>query len=654
MKTFKTIISFVSILAYGLLYYLWLPPLSIAYYQGFIFFSIGIMEIAFIIALWKCDFKDNKENKFLKIFIAIVIFAGIFICKTAMGLIMLILIVIWKFYKKFADEYGVEDVCEIIKKYKNIIQIFAIPIIILFVINVCVTIAGSSIFNSSSMYNQIGKFENKDFTKDIVEIDNSQIPIVDISLATKLADKKMGEDVGMGSQMEVGEFTNKQQVKGKLIYVAPLEHRGFLKWNSNKAGTDGYVIVNATNTNDVKMVKELDGQQIKLKYLESSFFSSDLKRHIRSSGFRTQGLTEYTFELNDEGRPYWVVTTYHNTTLWGNPEADGVVICDAQTGECKWYAINNTPEWVDIIQPEDFIKDQLENYGRYVHGWWNPSSKDELSVTEHMTTVYNDGDCYYYTGMSSVGKDEGTVGFVMVNTRDKSVTYYQMVGATESAAMESAKGIVQEKKYSATTPIPLNVSAIPTYFLTLKDKEGLIKSYAMINIEHYEVYGIGSTIMEAKRSYINSINTNGNNTAFSSDEAYGYTVKGKISRISANSESGNTFYYMILDDDRTKLYMASYTISEELPITREGDTVEISYIDESNGSINVVTFDNVDFSQEVSNDQAKKDEDKKTIIKDSDNKVIEVDPDEIEEKMNSLTPEEKAKLLKDFEEKKEE
>ena len=55
MKVFKSIITIVAILAYGLLYYLWLPPLSISYYDGFIFFAIGIMEMAFIIALWKCD-----------------------------------------------------------------------------------------------------------------------------------------------------------------------------------------------------------------------------------------------------------------------------------------------------------------------------------------------------------------------------------------------------------------------------------------------------------------------------------------------------------------------------------------------------------------------------------------------------------------------
>lgn len=593
MKIYKVFGTVFVALLYWLLYWLWLPTLSIAYVDGFVFIAIGVIAAVALIAWW------------------------------------------------FAPDGELE--------YPGTIA--SLAFCIASVILIIGVVGSSSIFNSSSMYQQIGEFDKKDFTKDLVEIDNSQIPVVDIELATKLADKKMGEDAGMGSQMEVGEFTNKQQVNGKLVYVAPLEHRSFFKWNSNKAGTSGYVIVSATNTNDVKLVKELDGQPIKLKYLNSAYCSSDLRRHIRNSGFRNKGLTEYTFELNDEGRPYWVVTTYHNTTWWGNPEADGVVICDAQTGECKWYSIEETPEWVDIIQPEDFIKDQLKHYGNLVHGWWNPSEKDELSITPHITTVYNDGDCYYYTGMSSVGKDNGTVGFVMVNTRTKKVTYYKMVGATESAAMSSAQGKLQEKEYTATTPIPLNISGIPTYFLTLKDKEGLVKAYAMVNIEDYSIVATGNTIMETKRAYMNELTTTGNNAAFSSDEVYGYTVKGKVTRISANSESGNTFYYMILDDDRTKLYMASYSISEELPITREGDTVEISYIDESNGSINVVTFDNLDFSQEVSSDQAKKNEEsqKNNIINNSDNQVIEVDPDKNEEEWDSLTDEEKAKILDNLE-----
>lgn len=512
-------------------------------------------------------------------------------------------------------------------------------------------IAGSALFNSDSMYNQIGTIDKKSFKDDVVEIDTSQIPIVDIQLADKLADKKLGDEIALGSKVEVGEFTNKQQVDGKLVYVAPLDHRSFWKWNANKSGTPGYVVVSATNMNDVQLIKEVDGKEIKIKYSESAYFSDNLKRNIRSKGFRNVGLTEYSFELDDDGNPFWVVTTYKNTTLWGNGEATGVVICDPQTGECEWYSVKDAPEWVDIIQPEEFVKKQIQNYGKYVHGVFNFSETDELSMTEHMTTVYNDGDCYYYTGMSSVGKDNGTVGFIMVDTRDKSVKFYKMAGATEEAAMKSAEGKVQNMGYSATEPIPLNVSGIPTYFCTLKDNEGLVKQYSLLNIEDYSIVAVGDSIAEAKRSYINAMNNVGVKVDFGDGEVYGYTKEGIVSRIGSNIENGETYYYFILDNDTTKLYLASYTVSEELPITREGDNVKVSYLDESNGSINIASFDNLDFSQTISDKQEEynKEKEEKNLVNNPDNNVINVEPEKDQATWDSLTDEEKAKLLENLE-----
>lgn len=591
MKGLKVLISCFAIFVLGLIYQLWLPTLSLAYFDGFLFISLCVIVLAALISLWimKEDGKRDIKYNFIIPGVALGIFFGILI----IGMI-----------------------------------------------------AGSRFFHDTTMYGQIGNVEEKSFTEDVVEIDNSQIPTVDIDLATKLADKKLGEDIGLGSQMQVGEFTNKQSVDGKLVYVAPLEHTGFFKWLSNSEGTVGYVVVSATNSNDVRLVKQVDEKDMKLKYIKSAYFSSDLKRHIRKQGYRTVGLTEFTFELDDTGHPYYVVTTYKNKTFWGNPEATGVVICDVQSGDCEWYSVQDTPEWVDIIQPESFIQTQLEHYGKYVHGWFNPSNKDKLSVTKHMTTVYNDGDCFYYTGMSSVGKDNGTVGFVMVNTRDKSSVIYKMVGATEEAAMRSAEGEVQDMGYSATCPIPLNVVGMPTYFLTLKDNEGLVKSYALINIEKYSNVAIGKSIAEAKRSYINIMTSTGNNVAFA-DEAYGYTKEGIVTRITANIESGDSYYYMILDDDMTKLYMASYMVSEELPLTREGDKVKVSYLDEANGTISISAFDNLNLSQEISTEQQIKNEESTNIMEDSNNKIIEVNPEENNEIWDNFSEEEKSKILKE-------
>ena len=528
-----------------------------------------------------------------------------------------------------------------------------VPVVVVGVIvvlaNVIGLVAGTPLFQANNAYQQLGEVEESSFTDSIVPIDNTQIPTVDADLALKQAEKKLGEEPGLGSIVDVGEFTL-QQVDGKLTFVAPLEHSGMWKYFDNKT-TLGYITVSATDPDDVQLVQELDGKEIKLRYLETACFGDKLLRHIRNSGYRTTGLTDMSFELDESGRPYWTVTTYENTAFWGLPEANGVLVCDAQTGECKLYSIDEAPDWIDKIQPEDFIDDQIDNYGDYVKGFWNSvfGKNGVINKTPGLLTVYNHGECYYYTGMTSVGNDDATTGFLMVNTRTKEAKFFQMAGATEESAQASAEGKIQEKGYNATLPVPINVQGIPTYFMTLKDKSGLIKAYAMVNIENYSIVATGESIDQVQQAYIDAMLANGNDAVIGSDEAYSYSVEGTVTRISANISGGNTIYYMIINEDTTKLYVAASKLSAELPITREGDNVKISYIDDSNGTVNVSKFDNLDFTQEKSEEQQQKDEQavKGGVSEDDTNKIYEVDPEKSEKEWDSLTDEEKAKLLEE-------
>ena len=528
-----------------------------------------------------------------------------------------------------------------------------VPVVVVGVIvvlaNVIGLVAGTPLFQANNAYQQLGEVEESSFTDSIVPIDNTQIPTVDADLALKQAEKKLGEEPGLGSIVDVGEFTL-QQVDGKLTFVAPLEHSGMWKYFDNKT-TLGYITVSATDPDDVQLVQELDGKEIKLRYLETACFGDKLLRHIRNSGYRTTGLTDMPFELDESGRPYWTVTTYENTAFWGLPEANGVLVCDAQTGECKLYSIDEAPDWIDKIQPEDFIDDQIDNYGDYVKGFWNSvfGKNGVINKTPGLLTVYNNGECYYYTGMTSVGNDDATTGFLMVNTRTKEAKFFQMAGATEESAQASAEGKIQEKGYNATLPVPINVQGIPTYFMTLKDKSGLIKAYAMVNIENYSIVATGESIDQVQQAYIDAMLANGNDAVIGSDEAYSYSVEGTVTRISANISGGNTIYYMIINEDTTKLYVAASKLSAELPITREGDNVKISYIDDSNGTVNVSKFDNLDFTQEKSEEQQQKDEQavKGGVSEDDTNKIYEVDPEKSEKEWDSLTDEEKAKLLEE-------
>lgn len=532
------------------------------------------------------------------------------------------------------------------------------PLVVIGVIAVIVLIIGcvasSTIVNANKMHNQLGTVNEISFDDMIHEIDNAQIPIVDEELAQKHADKKIGEDVALGSRVDLGRV-NIQEVNGEIIYVALLEHSGFWKWNKNHS-TPGYITVSATNANKVQYVTEIDDEKIQINYQEKAYFGYNLKRHIRNEGYRTVGLTEYTFEIDDSGKPFWVVTTYKNTTFWSNPEATGVVIVDAQNGKTEFYGLDNIPNWVDIVQPKDFIEKQLDNWGIYVHGFWNTlaSKEEEIKKTDLTLTVYMDGNCYYFTGMTSVGGDDSCVGFAMVNTRDKKFKICYMSGATENAAMKSAEGLVSDYGWTSTEPLPLNVNGIPTYVMALKDEEGLAKSYAMVNIETYSISAKGETLAEVSKNYIKKVAKSGTNSVVSSEEAYSYNLEGKVARISSLVEDGSTYYYLIIDSGNgpdNAIFTASHSISDELPVTREGDGVIVKYIDDKNGTFDIIEFDNTMYGNlTISEDQEKRNEldEGSSALDGKYDSLVEVNPELTEEKWNSLTDEEKAKLIEEL------
>ncbi len=520
-----------------------------------------------------------------------------------------------------------------------------ITFVVVFAISLICMVIGSPWVNANTMQTQLPEAEVREFTDDISYMDLTQVPIVDEEYAIKLADKKLGENPSLGSQVNVGEFVM-QNVNGELILVAPLVHSGFFEWSNNSSGTPGYITVSASNPQDVKLVQEIDGKAINIKYQPQAFFGEDLKRHIFRNGYSMTGTTDYSFELDDLGNPYWVITTYENKTLYGSPEATGVVIVDAQTGKTEGYLISETPEWVDRIQPMNFVYNQIANQGEYVKGAFNWSNRDKYKPTDGMSVIYNEGRCYYYTGLTSVGSDESIMGFYLVDTRTKEVFSYSMKGAHENAAMKSIEGKVQDLGYTATFPIPVNVEGRPTYFLKLKDNEGLIKSYGFVNIDSYDIAATGDTVSQAMRNYTNMLYTTGNNVAFE-QSVYQKEITGIVDRINSKVESGETTYILTLIDD-LNIYTISSLVSEEVTITNSGDEVTVIYIESGSNIVNINSFDNLDILTTKSENQEIKDE----MIEESkddtskQDTIIEVKPEEeMDSEWDNLSDEEKAEIL---------
>lgn len=444
--------------------------------------------------------------------------------------------------------------------------------ILVLLLLISVNVVFSPVISYKSHRNLLGNVEEIEFSNEIEPIDLSQLPTIDKELAGKLADKKLGEIPSLGSQVTIGEL-HLQSINEELYYVAPLEHSSFIKWITNRKGTSGYIKVSATNQNDVQLVTDLNGEPLHIKYLDSSYILSDLKRAAYLRDMKAAH-TDYTFELDDEGRPYWVITRYDTAVGLSERKAIGTLIMDAQTGVSEVYSIDETPKWVDRIQPAQFIKNYIDKWGELVHGVFNFNDKDKLKSTDGMNLIYNNGECFYYTGITSVGNDEGLAGFTLTNTRNGNTTIYKTSGATEAASMKSAEGQVQQYGYSATFPYLINIQGEPTYFTTLKDSGGLVKQYALVDVKNYNIVGVGDTVQAALNKYVDVLSNSNISLDGSSAKE---TVEGEIERIGLVVKNGTSIYDIKLKE-KENIYSISTETIREAALLREGDKVSIEYI----------------------------------------------------------------------------
>ncbi|MBP2639236.1 MAG: hypothetical protein H6Q66_187 [Firmicutes bacterium] len=448
-------------------------------------------------------------------------------------------------------------------------------------------------FFSQSYRNLLGTVEESSFTADVEPINLSQIRIIDEETAIKLAEKKVGEVPALGSETRLGDLVL-QKVQNRLYYVAPLEHRGIFQWMTNfSQGSKGYVMVSATNPQDVRLVQHVNGNPVYLKVQTNGFVMDYLPRFLYFHGIITAGMADYSFEIDDDLNPYWVVTLYKNKVGYSGPDAVGVVLVNAQTGEIKKYSTNDVPAWVDRIQPENFVYRQIASWGDYVNGYWNSllAKTGTLKPTgDRLHLIYgNDDRVYWYTGITSSGRDESSVGFLLVNSRTKDAKWYKVAGATESAARKSAEGQVQEKGYRAGYPILYNIHGVPTYIAPLKDKEGLLKLVSFISVENYNLVGVGADIDSALRAYqLNLINKG--NAFIPGHEIKPVRLQAKVTRFSQVVKGGESYFYFTLEGD-PRIFVGTINNSPKLSLVRPNDTIAITFNESREAEVSILQLE---------------------------------------------------------------
>ena len=220
---------------------------------------------------------------------------------------------------------------------------------------------------------------------------------------------------------------------------------------------------------------------------------------------------------------------------------------NAITGDTKDYAIEEVPQWVDRAHTADMLIGLFDYYGTLKHGFINSvlGQKDCLVTTDGYNYLAVDDDVWVYTGVTSVSGDQSNVGFVLINQRTMETKFYKVEGATERSAMDSAEGQVQNLEYKATFPLLLNISGEPTYFIALKDNAGLVKKYAMVNVQKYQVVGIGDTVSECEAQYQELLHKEG--IQVEEDKRETGEITGKITKLVQGVVDGNSHYYIMIE-----------------------------------------------------------------------------------------------------------
>ncbi|WP_026882761.1 hypothetical protein [Clostridium akagii] len=463
-----------------------------------------------------------------------------------------------------------------------------LPIIIFALISLFST----PMFRSSSYKSLLPKISTVSFTQKINPIDPKQLPTVNAAVALNLADKVLGQDATIGSKSELGDLTL-QSVNGKMYYVAPLLHSGFMKWLLND-GTPGYVIVSATDQTDVRLVTTLNGQPLHIKYQTKAFFNDYVYRKAYYSGNMSKGLTDATFEIDNSGRPFWTISTYDKTIGTQGAKVTGVVTVDAQTGNVSNYNMTDIPKWIDRVQPYNIVENHINSYGDYIHGFFNFDNSGKFSTSSDLTLVYDKGNCYYYSGLTSVGKDTGTIGFILVNSRTEQPFVFNMSGASEKSAEASAEGKVQNLGYKASPSVLVNVDSIPTYFTTLNDKNNLTKLYAMVSVKDYNVVGTGDTLQECKNNYLQYLSSSGGSSGVGST-GISKSLTGTVDRIGSFTINSTTYFNFTLKEAPGVIYTVASNLDASVPVTEPGDSISISYVDIGQPNITVNSFSNTKY-----------------------------------------------------------
>lgn len=457
-----------------------------------------------------------------------------------------------------------------IKEFSWFAKLCSVLVIVCVGVLIVGSALGATLFRSRAYANLL-PVDKREFTEDIEQSDQvTDIALMDTESARIFGNRKIGSLSDVVSQYEIEADYTQISIKGQPMKVSGLKYASFFKWwNNRNSGVPGYVQVNPVNSEAkyVKLTKPM-------KYVPSAYFNYNLQRHVQLT-YPTKIISGYKFEVDDDGNPYYICPTMTaRVGLFGGIDVNGVIICDPIDGECKYYAIGDCPSWVDSVYDGHLLTKKYNWHGMLSGGYINSiiGQKGCKQATDDFGYKIIGDDVWVYTGVTSANGDQSNIGFVMMNQRTSEARYYQVSGAEEHSAMSAAEGEVQEKGYKASFPSLINVSGTPTYIMVLKDAGGLVKLYAMVNVEQYNIVATATSQTKVFEEYKTLLASDGKLETEENDLKEDTITVQSVEYI--DSDDGTMVY---IKDTNHQVYKQAFKEDELLIRISAGDVLHVKY-----------------------------------------------------------------------------
>src|SRR3989344_1331002 len=451
--------------------------------------------------------------------------------------------------------------------------------------------------NNARVYSSmIGPIEERNWTQDVQPKDPRHMRMVSGETAVFLAKKAVAQGGSIGSQFELNiKATQLQRVHGELVYVFPLDFRGFTTWTSS-TGVPAFIVVYAEDPERTPRLVTLPKEKF-MSYTPGAFWNYDLERHMRNNGFLNDGLDSVHLELDEEENPHWVVTTYQLTVTWFAEKVTGVAVVNPTTGDIKRYTVDRAPAWIDRIVPSEYAEAYLDWRGQYAGGWWNHFWANlNITTAEKPILIYGEGDkSEFVIGITSKSeKDDSLVGLMYMDSRTGKTVYYKVNGgATDTAIMKAvnSNSLVKYKHLTATTPQIYNVYGNMAAVVPLINDIGAYSGVAIVSVLNVQDVASGSTQSEALRNYQTLAARQGQQIAVEKTHT-AKKLTGVVDRIRQDvGQNGGVYLFHI--EGAPRIFTASSNDHVKLPLTQVGDPVLVEYVASGEDVVPVQSFDNI-------------------------------------------------------------